>query len=96
MRIMLHVAMDTEKTNQMVLDGTIGSTIEGILAKLQPEAAYFYPVGGRRGFTLVIDAPDGATLPSLAEPFWLQLGATVEAVPVMNAEELGVGLSRLG
>jgi hypothetical protein len=96
MRIMLHVAMDTDKTNQMVIDGTMGSTIEGILAKLQPEAAYFHPVGGRRGFTLVIDAPDGATLPSLVEPFWLQLGATVEAVPVMNAEELGEGLSRLG
>jgi hypothetical protein len=93
---MLHVAMDTEKTNQMVLDGTIGSTIEGILAKLKPEAAYFYPVDGRRGFTLVIDAPDGATLPSLGEPFWLQLGATVEVVPVMNAEELREGLSRLG
>ena len=94
--MMLHVAMDTEKSNQLVLDGTMGSTIEGILAKLQPEAAYFHPVEGRRGFTLVIDAPDGATLPSLAEPFWLQLGATVEAVPVMNAEELRVGLSRLG
>jgi hypothetical protein len=46
--------------------------------------------------TLVIDAPDGATLSSLAELMWLQLGATVEVVPVMNAEELGVGLSRLG
>jgi hypothetical protein len=45
---------------------------------------------------LVIDAPDGATLPSLAEPFWLQLGATLEAAPVMNAEELEVRLSRLG
>jgi hypothetical protein len=44
----------------------------------------------------VIDAPDGATLPGLAEPLWLQLGATVEAVPVINAEELAVGLSRLG
>jgi len=96
LRIMLHVAMDTEKTNQLVLDGTMGSTIQEILAKLKPEAAYFHPTDGRRGFTLVIDAPDGATLPSLAEPFWLQLGATVEVVPVMNAEELGVGLSRLG
>jgi hypothetical protein len=93
---MLHVAMDTEKSNQLVLDGKMGSTIEGILATLKPEAAYFHPVEGRRGFTLVIDAPDGATLPSLVEPFWLQLGATVEVVPVMNAEELGVGLSRLG
>jgi hypothetical protein len=96
MRIMLHVAMDTEKTNQMVLDGTIGPTIEGILGKLKPEAVYAHTGDGRRAMTLVVDAPDGATLPSLAEPFWLQLGATVEAVPVMNAEELAVGLSRLG
>jgi hypothetical protein len=96
MRMMLHVAMDTERSNQMVLDGTIGSTIEGIVDTLKPEAAYFHVWDGRRGMTLVIDAPDGATLPSLVEPFWLQIGATVEAVPVMNADELGVGLSRLG
>jgi hypothetical protein len=96
MRLMLHVSMDTEKTNQLVLAGTMGSTIEGILAKLKPEAAYFHASDGRRGFTLVVDAPDGATLPSLAEPMWLELGATVTAVPVMNAEELGIGLSRLG
>jgi len=35
-------------------------------------------------------------LPSLAEPMWLELGATVETIPVMNAEELAEGLSRLG
>ena len=96
MRLMMHVAMDTETANQMVRDGSMGPTIEGILASLKPEAAYFYALDGRRGFTLVVDAPDGATLPSLAEPMWLQLGATVESVPVMNAEELGIGLSRLG
>ena len=96
MRLMLHVAFDTAKTNQMVRDGTMGSTIEGILGKLKPEAVYAHAHDGRRGMTLIVDAPDGATLPSLAEPFWLELGATVEAVPVMNAEELGVGLSRLG
>jgi hypothetical protein len=96
MRLMLHVAMDTEKSNQMVRDGSMGPTIEGILAKLNPEAAYFHTASGRRGFTLVVDAPDGASLPSFAEPMWLQLGATVEVEPVMNAEELGIGLSRLG
>lgn len=96
MRLMLHVAMDTEKTNELVLAGTMGSVIEGILADLNPEAAYFYPYEGGRGFTLVVDAPDGAALPSLIEPFWLQLGAAVEAIPVMNAEELGIGLSRMG
>ncbi len=96
MRLMLHVSMNTEKTNQLVLDGTMGTTVEGILAKLKPEAAYFHEADGRRGFTLVVDAPDGATLPSFVEPMWLELGATVTVVPVMNAEELGIGLSRLG
>jgi hypothetical protein len=93
---MLQVALDTEKSNQMVLDGTLGPTVEGILGKLTPEAVYAHARDGRRALTLVIDAPDGATLPSLAEPFWLQLGATVEAVPVMSAEELATGLARLG
>jgi hypothetical protein len=95
MRIMLHVTLDTAKTNAMVLDGTLGPTIQAILQKLKPEAVYAHPWEGRRAMTLVVEAPDGATLPSLAEPFWLQLGATVEAVPVMNAEELAAGLSRL-
>ena len=45
--------------------------------------------------TIFVDAADGATLPSLAEPMWLQLGASVEAVPVMNQQELGAGLARL-
>jgi len=31
----------------------------------------------------------------LAEPFWVQLGAQVEAVPCTNADELAEGLGRL-
>jgi hypothetical protein len=96
MRIMLHVALDTEKTNEMVRDGTLGPAVDAILAELKPEAVYAHAWDGRRALTLVVDAPDGATLPTLAEPFWLQLGATVEAIPVMNGEELAEGLSRLG
>jgi hypothetical protein len=46
--------------------------------------------------TIVVDAPDGATLPSLAESFWLELNAHAEAVPCMNGDERAEGLSRLG
>lgn len=95
MRLMLRVAMDTDRTNELILAGTMGSTIEEILAKLKPESAYFHATDGGRGFTLVIDAPDAASLPSLVEPLWLQVGATIDVIPVMNAEELDVGLSRL-
>lgn len=74
----------------------MGETIQRILADLKPEAAYFHPRNGRRGMTMVVDTPDGASLPSLAEPFWLEPGARVEAVPCMNADELAEGLSNLG
>ena len=96
MRLMLTVEMDTPISNKLVAEGKMGPVMQGILGKLAPEATYFYARGGRRAIMLVVDAPDGASLPSLAEPFWHQLGASVEAVPVMNPEELGVGLSRLG
>src|SRR4051794_25511077 len=96
MRMMLTVEMNTETSNRLVASGDMGGVIQGILAKLQPEVAYFHARDGRRAITLVVDAPDGATLPSLAEPFWLELGATVEAIPCMDASELATGLGRLG
>ena len=95
MRMMLVVEMDTEASNRAVADGTMGEVMERILSKLEPEAAYFHPRGGRRAFTLVVDAPDGASLPSLVEPFWLELNAHVDAFPCMNAEELREGLGRI-
>ena len=95
MRVMIMVEFDTPTANGLITSDRMGSTIEAIMERLHPEAAYFYPRGGRRGVTLVVDAPDSAALPGLVEPFWLQLGAHVEAFPCMNADELREGLSRL-
>lgn len=96
MRVLLNIDFDTEKSNDVIRAGRMGETLQRILADLKPEAAYAYPLNGRRGMTIVVDAPDGATLPSLAEPFWLEFNAQVEALPCMNADELAEGLSRLG
>jgi hypothetical protein len=96
MRVLLNVEIDTMKGNEVIEAGRMGDVMQGILGKLKPEASYFYARNGNRAFTLVVDAPDNASLPSLAEPFWVQLGARVEATPCMNAEELAEGLSRLG
>jgi hypothetical protein len=96
MRMMLLVELDTPTANGVIRDGRIEELLNGILEALRPEAAYFYGRGGRRAFTLVVDAPDAASLPSLAEPFWMELNASVEAFPCMNADELREGLSRLG
>ena len=96
MRVLLNIDFDTEKSNEVIRAGRMGKTLQRILTDLKPEAAYAYPLNGRRGMTIIVDAPDGAILPSLAEPFWLELNAQVEALPCMNADELAEGLSRLG
>ncbi|HMK11763.1 MAG TPA: hypothetical protein VK461_09290 [Acidimicrobiales bacterium] len=96
MRFMLQVEIDTPTGNKLVSEGKIGQTIERVVGNAQPEVAYFYERSGRRAFTLVVDVADTTYLPALLEPMWVELGATVEAIPVMSTDELQVALSRLG
>ncbi|MEV6206662.1 hypothetical protein [Kitasatospora sp. NPDC051914] len=42
-----------------------------------------------------MDLADEASLITTVEPLWLQLGADVEVVPCVNADELRTGLNRL-
>ena len=95
MRMLVNVEMDTDKGNEVIESGRMGELMQGILGKIKPEATYFYVRNGRRAFTVVVDAADNASLPSLAEPLWLELHAHVEILPCMTPEELGDGLSRL-
>jgi hypothetical protein len=96
MRVLLNVEIDTTKGNALIAARRMDEVMQRLLTNLKPEAAYFYALNGNRGMTLVVDAADGASLPSMAEPFWVEFGARVEALPCMTADELGEGLSRLG
>ncbi|MFJ6620578.1 hypothetical protein ACIQOW_23770 [Kitasatospora sp. NPDC091335] len=95
MRALLEVELDTATSNKLITDGTINEAIQQTLAQLKPEAAYFLSRNGHRGMILVVDVADEASIPSLAEPFWLQLNATVDIHLCMNADELVEGLKRL-
>jgi hypothetical protein len=44
MRMMLKFTLPVEKSNTAIHDGSLGKTMESILNKLKPEAAYFAPV----------------------------------------------------
>jgi hypothetical protein len=39
---------------------------------------------------------DASDIPSFAEPFFMELNASVELGPVMNGEDLQKGLGQLG
>ena len=88
MRLLLTFSMNPEKGDQLIKEGRIGETMGSILGDLQPEAAYFTDVDGTRGGFLVVDLQDASQIPTITEPLFLQLGATVHMQPVMTPEDM--------
>ena len=100
MRVMVKFTLPASKErNARVRDGSIAQTMETILGDLQPEAAYFGPMDGKRGGYLVLNMegePKLVTkLITKLELFWLELGATIEVFPLLSADDLRAGLQRL-
>lgn len=88
MRCLLKVSIPVETGNAAIADGTLGKTIESILADVKPEAAYFAEETGRRTGFIFLDLKEPSQIPALAEPWFLAFNAQVEFHPAMNLEDL--------
>ena len=95
MRTMIRVKIPVESGNASIKSGRMPQLMERVLGELKPEAAYFTTDGGIRTALLFVDFKDVADMPKLAEPFFSELNASVEFLPVMNAEDLKRGLKQL-
>ena len=95
MRMLMTVEMDTEASNQAIKDGSLPKMMESAMGQLQPEAAYFTTHDGHRTAYIFLDLHEEAQMVKMAEPFFLGLNAKIDWSPVMNAEDLQEGLSRL-
>jgi len=82
------------KGNQAFKDGSLGKTLEALMSKLKPEAAYFAPLDGKRSGMIFFDLADPSQLVEFGEPLFLNLNAEVEIVPVMNEDDLRKGLQK--
>jgi hypothetical protein len=96
MRMMLKFTLPVEKGNQAFKDGSLGKVMESLMNNLKPEAAYFAPMGGKRGGMIFFDLADPSGLVEFGEPLFLNLNAEVEIVPVMNADDLRKGFEKAG
>ncbi len=89
MRVLIKAKMPTDQANRLVREGKLGATIRAITQELKPEAAYFYEESGQRTGIFVADLPDSSHIPRIAEPFFLALGAHLEAMhPAMSPDDL--------
>ncbi len=88
--MLLRVSIPVEAGNTAIKAGTLGSTIERIVANLKPEAAYFYADdNGQRCGSVIFDLQDPSQIPAIAEPWFLAFNANITLRPVMNLQDLG-------
>ena len=86
MRFLVKVSWPVEAGNAAARNGF--EVIPQILEQQQPEAAYFIADEGKRTAVLIVNMDDMSQLPTIAEPWFLALNASIEVTPAMVAEDL--------
>lgn len=95
MRTMIRVTIPVEAGNASLKNGRLPQVMREVLDRLKPEAAYFTLASGARTAYLVVDLKSQSDIPSMVEPFFMELNAAVDMTPVMDADDLRKGLSAL-
>ena len=88
MRFMISARCPNEKLNALLKEGRFPEVFQSIIEELQPEAAYFTDVEGARGAYLVVNLDDVTELPSITEPLFQALDATVQINLVSTLEDV--------
>jgi hypothetical protein len=87
--------MDTAAGNTAIVDGTLQRALKELADQIHPEAAYFLPDEGQRTALFVFDMTDSSTIPSIVEPLFMKMNASVTLSPVMNLDDLEKGLAAI-
>jgi hypothetical protein len=92
MRTLLKFQMDVEAANRSIRDGSWAQAMERVMQGLQPEAAYFTAMDGKRTGLIVFDLKEPSQMPVIAEPIFMAVNASIEFAPVMTMEDVQAGL----
>jgi hypothetical protein len=97
MKMLVNVILPIEPFNSMVRNGTAGEIIGRVIDDIKPESIHFTEQDGNRGAVMVVDVPDAAAIPSIAEPWFLNFEANCEFRIAMTPDDLmRANLTKLG
>ena len=91
-RMLLKFQMDVEAANRSIRDGSWAAAMDRVMQGLQPEAAYFTAMDGKRTGLIVFDLKEPSQIPVIAEPIFMAVNASIELSPVMTLEDVEAGL----
>lgn len=94
MRMLLKVSIPVDAGNRGIKEGILPKTMMAFVDQWKPEASYFTAENGMRTALFVFDLKDPTLIPSVAEPFFMNLNASIEFKPVMNLEEMRNGVDK--
>jgi hypothetical protein len=92
--MLLKVCIPVEAGNKAIRDGLLPKTVMSFVEQMKPEAVYFHAEHGKRTALFFFDLKDPTMIPTVAEPFFMNLNATIELSPVMTLEEMKVGVDK--
>src|SRR5680860_834321 len=88
MRMLVNVTCPIEPFSSMVRDGTVGEILGRVIDVIKPESIYFTELEGNRGVVMIVDVKDASSIPSIAEPWFLNFEAICEFRIAMSADDL--------
>lgn len=96
MRMLLKIQIPVDTGNEAVKSGAVGATMRAFAERAKPECMYFTLGDGWRTAYAVFDMQSSSEMPRLLEPLFMDMDASIELTPCMNAEELIAGLQAAG
>ena len=94
MRMMMKVSIPVQAGNRAIKAGVLPKTMMQFMEQYRPEGAWFTAEKGNRTAFFVFDLKNSADIPSICEPFFMNLDATIDLAPVMSVEEMKMGVER--
>ncbi|MCA9730171.1 MAG: hypothetical protein KC729_20975 [Candidatus Eisenbacteria bacterium] len=94
MRVLMKVSIPVEAGNRGVKEGILPKTIMNFVEQTKPEACYFTTENGKRTGLFFFDLKEPQMMPSIAEPFFVNLHASIDVAPAMDLEDMKAGVAK--